>query len=93
MKKSLTLSALLAGIGVLLGLLWIFYPKNTAAPPKELSSTDEIWIITDPHYLSPKLHDQDVAFQKMQNTSAGKDLVYSKERMEALKVNAQKYLS
>lgn len=84
LKKSLKLYALLAGIGVLLVLLWIFFPKNAAATPKELSSTDEIWVITDPHYLSPELHDQDVAFQKMQNTAAGKDLVYSKERMEAL---------
>ena len=84
LKKSLKLSALLAGIGVLLVLLWIFFPKHIAATPKELYSTDEIWVITDPHYLSPELHDQDVAFQKMQNTAAGKDLVYSKERMEAL---------
>lgn len=84
LKKSLKLSALLAGIAVLLVLLWIFFPKHIAATPKELSSTDEIWVITDPHYLSPELHDQDVAFQKMQNTAAGKDLVYSKERMEAL---------
>lgn len=84
MKKSLQLSALLAGIAALLVLLWIFFPKNTAATPTELSATDEIWAITDTHYLSPELHDEDVAFQKMQNTAAGKDLVYSKERMEAL---------
>lgn len=50
----------------------------------ELNSEHNIWIITDIHYLSPKLHDNGEAFKRMQNTGAGKDLVYSKERMQAL---------
>lgn len=48
-----------------------------------LTSEDAIWIITDIHHLSPTLHDKGAAFQRMQSTGAGKDLVYSKERMDA----------
>lgn len=50
----------------------------------ELTNDQNIWIITDIHHLSPQLHDTGAAFQRMQNTGAGKDLVYSKERMQAL---------
>ncbi|MDO4432821.1 MAG: metallophosphoesterase [Aerococcaceae bacterium] len=55
-------------------------PYNTT----ELNRDQTIWIITDIHYLSPTLHDNDEAFRHIQNTGAGKDLVYSNERMQAL---------
>lgn len=65
-------------------LSFVFFGKHTAEPAITLNASDEIWVITDPHYLSPSLQDNGVAFQKMQATSAGKDLIYGKERMEAL---------
>ena len=65
-------------------LSFVFFGKQTAEPAITLNASDEIWVITDPHYLSPSLQDNEVAFQKMQATSAGKDLIYGKERMEAL---------
>lgn len=41
------------------------------------------WIMTDPHYLSPSLHDEGKAFQFIEETAAGKDLRYQKEGLEA----------
>lgn len=57
---------------------------KTSYNTTELKSDQNIWIITDIHHLSPKLHDKGTAFQRMQNTGAGKDLVYGQERMLAL---------
>lgn len=56
----------------------------------EKTSISKIWIISDLHYLSPKLHDGGSAFQRIEATAAGKDLTYGKERMEALLVQARK---
>lgn len=36
----------------------------------------EFWVITDTHLIADSLHDNGAAFQYIQNTSQGKDLVY-----------------
>ncbi|MHC5229125.1 metallophosphoesterase [Enterococcus sp. LJL99] len=51
---------------------------------RKMNEQDKIWIISDLHYLSHELHDQGEKFQFIKNTSAGKDLDFSKERLEAL---------
>ena len=56
-------------------LSFVFYIKQTSESSISLTASDEIWVITDPHYLSPSLQDNGVAFQKMQATVVGKDLI------------------
>lgn len=51
---------------------------------RKINEQDKIWVISDLHYLSDELHDQGEKFQFIKNTSAGKDLDFSKERFEAL---------
>lgn len=65
--------------------------KNSSADSQiAIDKEDEVWVVTDLHYLSPKLHDGGKAFSIMQNTAAGKDLVYGKERLEALLFQVKK---
>ncbi|MER0122136.1 metallophosphoesterase [Streptococcus sp. ZJ93] len=54
------------------------------------TDSQQIWLVTDIHYLSPSLHDNGKAFSYIQNTAAGKDIRYSKERMDALVVQVEK---
>lgn len=84
MKKILHRSLIAALILIAVILIYRFTHTPSSSPPSTLDTSDEIWIITDPHHLSPQLHDNGEAFQKMQSTSAGKDLIYSSERFEAL---------
>ena len=51
---------------------------------RKIQAEDKIWVISDIHYLSDDLHDQGEKFQFIKNTSAGKELDFSKERLEAL---------
>lgn len=53
-------------------------------PSQSISKNDKFWVISDVHYLSDKLHDQGEQFQFIKKTSAGKDLDYPRERLEAL---------
>ena len=56
-------------------LSFVFYIKQTPEPEISLNESNEIWVITVPHHLSPSLQDNGVAFQKMQATAAGKDII------------------
>ncbi|MFL2099352.1 metallophosphoesterase [Desemzia sp. FAM 24101] len=58
--------------------------RDPLMPTEAISKTDSIWIITDVHYLSPSLFDNGENFDYIQQTSAGKELDYPTERMEAL---------
>lgn len=40
------------------------------------SDKNRIFLISDPHLIANKLHDDSAAFQRMKDTSAGKDLLY-----------------
>lgn len=87
--RGITLYALLL-IGIQISLNhWQAASQATPEPTEALTASDEVWAITDSHYLSPDLHDEGVAFQKMQNTAAGKDIRYTKERMQALVYEVQ----
>ena len=56
-------------------------PQQAVGP---ITEQDKIWVISDLHYLSDKLHDEGEKFQFIKRTAAGKDLDFPKERMEAL---------
>ncbi|MCT6891910.1 MAG: metallophosphoesterase, partial [Lactobacillus sp.] len=43
----------------------------------------EFWVITDTHLIADSLHDDGQAFQRIQNTSQGKDLVYQEIALRA----------
>ncbi|MGT2799559.1 metallophosphoesterase [Streptococcus marmotae] len=78
-------------LGVLIG--YFLMPKQAQRASylaKEWTDSEQIWIVTDMHYLSPSLHDNGKAFSIIQNTAAGKDVRYSKERMDALVAQVKK---
>lgn len=58
--------------------------RDPFVPTESLSKDDAIWVITDLHYLSPSLSDEGESFTFIKETSAGKELVYPAQRMEAL---------
>lgn len=58
--------------------------RDPFVPTESLTKDDAIWVITDLHYLSPSLSDEGESFTFIKETSAGKELVYPAQRMEAL---------
>ncbi|MGC6768697.1 metallophosphoesterase [Enterococcus sp. LJL128] len=90
MKKKTVLVVIIA-VSVL--LIFLFASTVNEKPKtKALESSEEVlqkadldfWIITDPHYISKELYDQGEAFQFIQSTAAGKDLIYQTESLQAL---------
>lgn len=51
---------------------------------RPVTEQDSIWVITDLHYFSDKLHDRGKAFQLIKNNTNGIVLDYQQELMEAL---------
>lgn len=58
--------------------------RDPFVPTESLTKDDSIWVITDLHYLSPSLSDEGESFAFIKETSAGKELDYPAQRMEAL---------
>lgn len=58
--------------------------RDPFVPTESLSKDDAIWVITDLHYLSSSLSDEGESFAFIKETSAGKELDYPAQRMEAL---------
>lgn len=58
--------------------------RDPFVPTGSLTKDDSIWVITDLHYLSPSLSDEGESFTFIKETSAGKELDYPAQRMEAL---------
>lgn len=81
-KKLLFLSGILLGLFVIWSVM--NGQKRQAYVANKLDAEDEIWIITDLHYLSQDLFDDGEAFSYIEKTAAGKELRYGAERMEAL---------
>lgn len=87
---------LLTGIGIVCLLAIFFFSygisanKKTALmhepliPDEAITKKDDIWIITDVHYLSESLFDDGENFAFIKDTASGKELDYPAERMEAL---------
>ncbi|CRH21627.1 Calcineurin-like phosphoesterase family protein (fragment) [Carnobacterium maltaromaticum] len=50
----------------------------------------KLWVITDIHYISPSLYDDGEKFKFIIQTSAGKDIIYQEETLEALVYKAQR---
>lgn len=49
----------------------------------------KLWVITDVHYISPSLYDDGEKFKFIIQTSAGKDIAYQAETLEALVYKTQ----
>lgn len=58
--------------------------RDPFVPTESLSKDDAIWVITDLHHLSPSLSDEGESYTFIKETSAGKELDYPAQRMEAL---------
>lgn len=43
----------------------------------------EFWVVSDPHYIDKSLTDSGIAFKKIKQTAAGKELDYQKESWQA----------
>ncbi|MFI3150510.1 metallophosphoesterase [Streptococcus suis] len=82
MKKTIILTGLLLSIFLILN--FTTQQQVVAYPNRNLTKEDQIWIISDLHYLSPTLFDTGEAFSYIEKTAAGKELRYGKERMDAL---------
>ncbi|MGQ7393222.1 metallophosphoesterase [Streptococcus suis] len=82
MKKTIILTGLLLSIFLILN--FTTQQQVVAYPNRNLTKEDQIWIISDLHYLSPTLFDSGEAFSYIEKTAAGKELRYGKERMDAL---------
>lgn len=89
MKKRYLVYLVCLGIGFLSFLLSKSSIKDSYVV-ESWTESQQIWLITDLHYLSPNLHDNGKAFSVIQNTAAGKDVRYSRERMDALVGQVQK---
>lgn len=95
MKKNMSWGkkALFWAIGLTVGLLVLLSCQTSLGvkePLKVWQKEDRMWVITDLHYLSPKLFDQGPAFEKIKKTAAGKELTYGAERMEMLIAQIEK---
>ncbi|MBP1039428.1 metallophosphoesterase [Vagococcus sp. BWB3-3] len=51
---------------------------------RKISEQDRIWVISDIHYLSDSLFNQEQAFQSLLRQADGKDIHYQKQRLESL---------
>ena len=56
-------------------------PKPSSFTTSEDAKT---WILSDTHFISPDLYDDGSAFQSMQETAAGKDLLHQENSWQAL---------
>ncbi|MHC5372808.1 metallophosphoesterase [Enterococcus sp. LJL120] len=76
----------IVGVGLLLLAVFIGISWSQATEKQSYLTTEEqtdFWLITDPHFLAPSLHDDGEAFQFIQSTAAGKDLRYQEESLTA----------
>jgi len=81
MKKSLWI-----GLGVLVAViagLVIFWPKSQPAKALTTSQTPKLWVLSDPHFIAPSLHDEGKAYTEIKQTAAGKDMDYQPQTVQA----------
>ena len=80
---------------ILLGLLVVFttivYFNKDKMPKEETllqKEAVEFWVVSDPHYIDKSLTDSGMAFKKIKQTAAGKELDYQKESWQAFLTKA-----
>lgn len=83
-KRNFILLFVLLSLSVLL----FFRPKTTA--PALFGERADLWIVSDPHLLATELYDTGSAFEKMQQTAAGKELRYQEDSWQSLIEQAKK---
>lgn len=92
MKWIKKIMAFLMGGLAMVGVFFLLYQIDSYTEQKVVSSPkeEEFWVITDNHLLAKSLFDQGKAFTTISKTTAGKDLQYNEEIMEALVKKALK---
>lgn len=70
----------------LLVILGVSFNKRKMSEKPNLKVIKEpvYWVLSDTHFISPELYDTGEAFEKIKQTSAGKELEYQKESLQAL---------
>lgn len=68
---------------IILGLFFIIKPTIFPKDQQKSAEKETFFILSDPHFLAPELHDEGKAFSLIKRTAAGKDLDYQKESLEA----------
>ncbi|MCB5954718.1 metallophosphoesterase [Enterococcus sp. CWB-B31] len=90
-KKAPVIFISIFGTVFLSFVIFAFNNPGKAEPvDKVLFQKDNLdfWVITDTHYIDEELYDSGEAFQRIQMTTAGKDLNYQKESLQALITDA-----
>ncbi|MDR2834416.1 MAG: metallophosphoesterase [Streptococcaceae bacterium] len=84
MKKKIAFVSLI--LLFLIVFILIIHQKLPQSKENYITKTTHsaIWVISDTHFISKKLYDNNSAFEKMKKTSAGKELTYQEESLEAL---------
>ncbi|KRO16795.1 metallophosphoesterase [Lacticaseibacillus saniviri] len=89
MKKIIIAITVLLAAGIGGGLWW---HAQQATPTRAItnSATPTLWVLSDPHFISPTIHDQGSAFKFIKRTAVGKDLDYQTQTITALVAKAKK---
>jgi len=79
-KWIITGVAVLAAV-IVAGLIMV-RPETQA---KQLTSADtaKLWVLSDPHFIAPSLHDEASAFTDIKKSAAGKDMDYQPQTVAA----------
>ncbi|MBO0474554.1 metallophosphoesterase [Enterococcus ureasiticus] len=82
MKKKI--GFILLSIVVIVGAI-IYFNQNQEEKEEALFKKEaiEFWVISDPHYIDKSLTDSGIAFKKIKETAAGKELDYQKESWQS----------
>ena len=81
MKKYIVLFFII--LLILAGSFFTFRSKMQIKPLTTADNT-KIWVLSDPHFIHPDLYDDGSAFQRMQETSAGKELLHQTNSWQSL---------
>lgn len=83
---TIILTMLITGCLLALGL------TTTQAADHDLTNNTKpsFWVLSDPHFIAPSLHDQQAAFKQITQTAAGKDLTDQPVALHALVQTALK---
>ncbi|ALS03318.1 hypothetical protein ATZ33_11160 [Enterococcus silesiacus] len=75
--------ALLSIIVVLAAVIYLGQNQEQQEETLFKKEAIEFWVISDPHYIDKSLTDSGLAFKKIKQTAAGKELDYQKESWQA----------
>ncbi|WP_207695866.1 metallophosphoesterase [Enterococcus sp. DIV0212c] len=82
MKKKIGF-ILLSIIVILVAIIYFGGEKEQNEKTLFKKEAIEFWVVSDPHYIDKSLTDSGLAFKKIKQTAAGKELDYQKESWQA----------